>query len=255
MQRVEIPRAELWSAGYREWAPPASLRAAIACFWVSVTPPDASPGTAQVLPDLCTDLIWRSGEGAFVAGPDTGPAPAERVPGTVLVGARFRPGAGGAAFGRPLADLRDRRIDLTDVRPGLARQLPAELSPQQALKTVTSLSAQLVESAPPDPLVLRATRLLAHGQSSVAGLAPALAVSERQLLRRFDAAVGYGPKIMQRVLRFRTVLAHLTAPGPVDLAALALRAGYADQAHLTRETTRLGGLPPARLARLLAQPA
>jgi AraC-like DNA-binding protein len=37
--------------------------------------------------------------------------------------------------------------------------------------------------------------------------------------------------------------------GRSDLAALALEAGYADQAHLTRETTRLAGLPPAALIR------
>ncbi len=34
-----------------------------------------------------------------------------------------------------------------------------------------------------------------------------------------------------------------------DLASLAFRLGYADQAHLTRETTRLAGLPPAALAK------
>jgi hypothetical protein len=28
-----------------------------------------------VLPDACTDLIWQSGVGAYVAGPDTGPNP------------------------------------------------------------------------------------------------------------------------------------------------------------------------------------
>jgi transcriptional regulator GlxA family with amidase domain len=87
----------------------------------------------------------------------------------------------------------------------------------------------------------------------VTGLAPTLTVSERQLRRRFDAAVGYGPKTLQRVLRFRRVIDLLTAaPGATDLADLAVLAGYADQAHLTRETTRLAGLPPAALARSLA---
>ncbi len=54
---------------------------------------------------------------------------------------------------------------------------------------------------------------------------------------------------MQRVLRFRRVVDCLTgnAPGD-DLASLALRLGYADQAHLTRETARLAGLSPAALA-------
>ena len=244
-----------WAPGYREWLPPAALRGAIACLWVSVTAPDAGPSVTRVLPDGCTDLIWQSGRGAFVAGPDTGPAPAELTAGTILVGARFWPGAGGPALGLPLAELRDQRIDLHDISPRLASQLPADLTPEKALSLVTGLSAELVSAGPPDHLVLRATQLLAAGRTSVAELGPALAVSERQLRRRFDDAVGYGPKTMQRVLRFRQVLDHLTAgPRRVDLASLALRAGYADQAHLTRETTRLAGLPPAALAMALLAP-
>jgi AraC-like DNA-binding protein len=35
---------------------------------------------------------------------------------------------------------------------------------------------------------------------------------------------------------------------PPDLARLATETGYADQAHLTRESTRLAGLPPTALA-------
>jgi AraC-like DNA-binding protein len=37
--------------------------------------------------------------------------------------------------------------------------------------------------------------------------------------------------------------------GGTDLARLALDVGYADQAHLTRETTRLAGLPPVAFMR------
>ncbi len=251
-ERVSWAASQLWAAGYREWLPRAEFRSALACLWVSVTPAGAGPSVQSVLPDGCSDLIWQQGRGAFIAGPDTGPAPAELPPGTILVGARFWPGAGGPALGLPLTELRDQRVDLAACLPVLASQLPAGLTPEQALMTVTGLTARLVTYGPPDRLVLRATRLLAAGRTSVAGLGPALAVSERQLRRRFDESVGYGPKTMQRVLRFRQVIGQLTAtPQAVDLAALALRAGYADQAHLTREVARLAGLPPAALARTL----
>lgn len=242
-----------WLPGYREWLPPAQLRNAIACLWVSVSAPDAAPSVTAVLPDGCTDLIWQRGKGAFVAGPDTGPAPADIPPGTIFVGARFWPGAGGPALGLPLADLRDQRVDLADAVPGLVRHLPPDLTPAAALTAMTRLSAELVAAKGPDQLVVAATRLLAEGSASTTDLGRVLAVSERQLRRRFDVAVGYGPKTMQRVLRFRRVVGELTAtPRSVDLADLAVRAGYADQAHLTRETTRLAGLPPAALARSFA---
>jgi AraC-like DNA-binding protein len=76
----------------------------------------------------------------------------------------------------------------------------------------------------------------------------------RQLRRRCHAVVGYGPKTLQRVLRFRRFVARLDAGPPNgqdihDLAALAALAGYADQAHLTRECRALAGLTPGALAR------
>lgn len=81
-----------------------------------------------------------------------------------------------------------------------------------------------------------------------------LGISERQLRRRFHAAVGYGPKILARVLRFQRLLVLASRRGAArgELARLALDAGYADQAHMTAEVTRLAGDPPARL--LAARP-
>jgi AraC-like DNA-binding protein len=240
-----------WPAGYREWFPSAGLRDSVACYWASVTPLRHGPAVASVLPDGCADLIWQSGRGAFIAGPDTGPAPTHIPAGTVLLGARFRPGAGGPALGVPLAELRDQRVEVADCLPWLARQLPADLTPERAFSAIASACHQFVAAGPPDPLVRRATRLLADGQTTVAGLCATLALSERQLRRRFDDAVGYGPKTMQRVLRFRKVLAQLTVTPQADLATLAVQFGYSDQAHLTRETSRLAGLPPAELAKTL----
>jgi AraC-like DNA-binding protein len=243
----------LWAAGYREWRPPADLRGALACFWVRVVPANAGPAMTNVLPDGCVDLIWQRGRGAFVAGPDTGPAPVYEPPGTVYAGARFRPGAGGPALGVCLAELRDQRIEVASLSPALARALPADLTPDQGLRAVMQRAADLVTAAPPDGLVVRATELLGTGRATVAGLSRDLAVSERQLRRRFDETVGYGPKTMDRVLRFRRFLHGLTATTrPVSLASLAIEAGYADQAHLTRETTRLAGAPPTTVARWLA---
>jgi transcriptional regulator GlxA family with amidase domain len=80
------------------------------------------------------------------------------------------------------------------------------------------------------------------------GLAWQLGISERQLGRRFRVAVGYGPKTLARVLRFQRMLALARAGvSRGDLARLALAAGYADQAHMTVECTRLAGTSPGRL--------
>jgi AraC-like DNA-binding protein len=237
-----------WADGYRELAPAVAFRHAIHCLWVSVVPSDA-PEPTQVLPDACTDLIWQSGAGAFVAGPDTGPWPDWRPPGTVLVGVRFRPGAGGAAFGVPLHELLDQRVDAADL-PGVPRgRLPGSLSPQEALRRISMIGAEMVTERPPDPLVLAAAGLLGRPGARADEAAGRLGIGERQLRRRCHSAVGYGPRTLARVLRFRRFLDRVDGGAAGDLALIAAEAGYADQAHLTRESTRLAGLPPAALAR------
>jgi AraC-like DNA-binding protein len=234
--------------GYRELPPPAALREALACLWVRVVPAGDAPPT-RVLPDACVDLVWHTGGGAFVAGPDTGPVVTSAPVGAVFVGARFRPGAGGPALGHPLSDLRDRRIAMADLWPDLDRRLPPTLTPGEALRGLTAIAAERAALAPPDHAVGAAVRRLADPRARVEPLAGDLGLSERQLRRRCHATVGYGPKTLQRVLRFRRFVALTEAGGAeTDLAGVALESGYADQAHLTRECTRLAGMAPAAFA-------
>src|SRR5580658_9807396 len=118
--------------GYTEWPAPAGLRHALACLWAQVTP-EGSTRRGLVLPDACTDLIWEPGRGAYVAGPDTGPARTEMPAGTIIIGVRFRPAAGGPALGVPLSELRDLRVDLSDLWRDQARRLPGTLDPDTAV--------------------------------------------------------------------------------------------------------------------------
>jgi AraC-like DNA-binding protein len=104
---------------------------------------------------------------------------------------------------------------------------------------------RLPEVEPPSPLIREAVRRLGRPGSRVAALSAALYISERQLRRRFFEAVGYGPKTLDRVLRFQRFLWFRRHGW--QLAAAAAKVGYADQAHLTRESVRLTGLSPARL--------
>jgi AraC-like DNA-binding protein len=234
-------------AGYCEWQPPAALRPAVSCLWAQVTPAGADRH-ALVLPDACTDLLWEQGRGALVAGPDTGPVPTRMPAGTVIVGVRFRPAAGGPALGVPLSELRDQRVALTDLRRGDARRLPGTLDPDVALARTLDVAAALVVGGPADPEVTWAVRLLADPRAHPEEVAAEVGLSLRHLRRRCHAAVGYGPKTLQRVLRFRRFVSRIDA-GTGDLAVIAAEAGYADQAHLTRECGRLSGLTPAALSR------
>jgi transcriptional regulator GlxA family with amidase domain len=113
---------------------------------------------------------------------------------------------------------------------------------------VDALRERLAAAAP-DPRVMTAARRLAHAPATpVPALAAAVGLGERHLRRRFLDAVGYGPKTFARVARFRFALALLHAGEPP--AGVAAAAGFADQAHLTRELGALAGRTPGALARI-----
>jgi hypothetical protein len=67
------------------------------------------------VPDGCTDVVWRQGEGTTVAGQDTTAKLVDCAPRDVLVGIRFLPGAGGGAPGVPLGALRDLSVAVAEV--------------------------------------------------------------------------------------------------------------------------------------------
>jgi len=245
-----VPPGAWLTPWYAEWAPPAALRGAVACLWASVVP-DGADRVGLVLPDACSDLIWEQGVGGYVAGPDTGPARTVTRAGAVIVGARFRPSAGGQVLGLPLSELRDQRVPLADLLPSAARRLPATLGPAEAGARILDVTGLLVTGGAPDPAVAGAAALLRDPAARVEDVTRQVGLSARQLRRRCHAAVGYGPKTLQRVLRFRSFVRVLDASAaPPDLAAAAAQVGYADQAHLTRECAALSGLTPAALARV-----
>ena len=224
---------------YRELAPPPELAHVVRCLWTRTGRGDAT----LVLPDACLDVIVGGGR-AFVAGPDTRPVEARTARDAVLAGVRFRPGAAAAALGVPSDELRDRRVDLADLwGPAAARALEEHDDPAAL---AAALAPRLREAAP-DAEVRAAAGLLARAPATpVPALASAVGLGERQLRRRFTAAVGYGPKTLARIVRFRVALGRVRAGE--SLAAAALAAGYADQAHMTRELVALGGRTPGALA-------
>lgn len=236
MEASLLPAVLNESDVYREVAPPAWAREAIACFWTRRG--DGRP--VRVIPDGSVDIVWREGFGATVAGPDTGAWISRTAPDALIVGARFRAGAG-QALGLPLHELRDARVPLD----ALGLDLDAELDPAAAPQAVADLALRLAVDTPPDAAVQEAARLLRDPGSRVEEVAATLGFSDRQLRRRFLATVGYGPKTLQRILRMRRFL---VAAGAADLARGALSAGYADQAHLTREVRALTGLTPGEIA-------
>jgi AraC-like DNA-binding protein len=234
-------------ARYAEAAPPPPLAGHACCVWVNRAGSDGS--LQRVLPDGCADILWIDGR-LEVAGPATRPVLVRLAAAGGAFGVRFGPGAAGAALGLPAAELRDRTVELGELWGDCARDLAGRLGEAASGEVpgllAAAVAARLRDAPPPDRAVAGVAALLAGG-ARVEGAARAAALGERQLRRRFHAAVGYGPKTLQRVLRLRRFLALAEGAPGGGLARAAAEAGYADQPHLTRECAELAGLAPAAL--------
>jgi AraC-like DNA-binding protein len=233
-------------AAYRELAPPPGLEQQVACVWVG------GGGATRVLPDACVDIVWTRGR-VIVAGPATVPDLAPATPGQRRCGVRFRVGMAGGALGLPASELLDRAVPVAEIWGAAGRRLEGRVAAsERPLETLIAGVGGRIAGVR-DDLAREAVLRVRHGETSVERLARASAMSERQLRRRFERAVGYGPGTLRRVLRFQRFLAAARSGG--SLARLAADAGYADQAHLVRECRRLAGLTPSALLAEGAGPA
>ncbi|MFI2640974.1 helix-turn-helix domain-containing protein [Streptomyces sp. NPDC018610] len=227
------------AAGYAER--PSRLAGAVVC-----TKSPAGPGPAGlVLPDGCMDLLWSEGR-LLVAGPDTrafepGGPPAH------WAGVRFFPGTAPGLLGVPAHEVRDRRVELSELWPAASvRRLRerVEAAPVAATALEEAALERAAGAGPPDPL-LRALVVALDAGRPVGRAADELGIGARRLHRRALVAFGYGPKTLARVLRLRRALA--MARAGVPYAECAARAGYADQAHLARDVRQLAGMPLGEL--------
>ena len=214
---------------------------------------------SRVLPDGCADVIvdLSAGPYAFAVGPMRSAAVVPLQGAVDLFGVRFRPGAALAFLDAPLAALADREVPLEALWGSLARSLEAVLAgvaPAERTRHAERLLRARLDAAHGTTrevdTVANAIALLrrARGGVRVREVAAVLGVGERWLERAFDRHVGYGPKMLARVVRFQHAVRLLDAGPPLSWSAIACEAGYADQAHLVREFGTLAGVAPGELA-------
>jgi AraC-like DNA-binding protein len=240
-------------SSYAERAPGPALAAVASSVWIQQVGEQRLE--QRHVPHGGAEVVCVLGAAPRLLGPLTTATYRDIPAGGTVVGVRLRPGALGAVVGMPADELVDQDVAGTEVWPDQSRLtdlLGAAATPRAALDVLQSFVAR--RAGEPDPLVAAAVRNLmpwrGRGTAALPGL---LSISERQLRRRCRAAVGVGPKQLQRVLRFQGFLARVQAwvarPGAagVDVAGWAAEAGYHDQAHLSRECRRLLGVPPGEV--------
>ncbi len=143
---------------------------------------------------------------------------------------------GHEVLGRAATDLHDRVGSRTDA-DGWLDEVEAWLRSRAAG----------VRRPPVRPELVRAWQVAqdSEGRCRVEALARAVLLSPRQLRTLMLAETGLSPKQLLRQFRFDGVIARL-ADGGRTLAQVADEAGYADQAHLTREFRQMAGCTPTQ---------
>ena len=225
----------------------------MACVWIQEVSPDSAMFAHRRAPNGSMELVCTLGSMPRILGPQTGPREEILTGGTTVVGIRLQPAAAACVLGLPASEFVDLDLAVDELwgRPMIALEeaLATAGSPQEAAVILEQTVAnRLTDEADVDPIAAQAVDRLVSGQR-ISALAGALWISERQLRRRCTRAVGVSPKALHRILRFQRFLAlawTLEQPS-TQLARLAAEAGYADQAHLTREATRLEGRSPRTL--------
>lgn len=240
-------------SGYQQFRPIEAFRSLVDVYWINRL--TAGAADVCVLPDGCIDLVYRGdadGGRLFASALIERPVPIDAAT-AWFVGVRFRP-----AMARAILDIdpvasRDCAVPACAIDAALGaleqRLLSCASADEAFVVLQRAVDARLTQrdgaSAP--RRVQEAIGLLARG-GEVHRVARAVGMSERGLHRELVRWSGLAPKVLARILRMQRCLAALRA-GRMPLAPLALRLGYADQAHMTRELKALAGVTPREVVR------
>jgi AraC-like DNA-binding protein len=170
------------------------------------------------------------------------------------VGAMLEPGAASLLLGVPAEELAGHHTPLDALWGSTVESMRAQLAEAPSLPARLTLFERLLSARLPrlrglHPAVAEGLMRLAH-EADVAAAVAASGYSHRRFTTLFRAAVGLPPKLFCRVQRFTRALreaeAGSTHARPHSWSALALAAGYSDQAHFNRDFREFTGLTPGR---------
>jgi len=237
---------------YQEFRPTPALEGHFRCVWSNALPRDRTSRVA-VVPDGCVDITWIDGE-LVVAGPDMEAVRSALTPGGTVIGVRFRPGAARQWLGLPMSEILGARVPLRDLwgkRASAAAEGIGNASTiAERMRVLETVLCQIAPDLDPPKSDMGFVFNALGSESGGPGMAiilERLDISPRTLRRRCQDAFGYGPKTLDRILRFQRFLGLARQAETPRLADLGFEAGYADQAHLTREVRRLSGFSPAAI--------
>ena len=239
---------------YREVAPCAALSPYIRCFWGSARPlPERPHGGSVVIPDTCMDIIFHIDyaqnriSSAFCALDEhsafTGPSDASGGLAATFAIRFYAWTACMFAEDKLASSLNGRYPTAAFFRRMERALLPLLFDAPTLADKIRAAEPVLLSLLNPDradATVLNAVHhlLRTEGRTRIGGISAALALSLRQLERRFDAMMGVSPKAFASLVRYQLLWQDMALNPRFNALDAVDRFGYADQAHLLNDFRR-----------------
>jgi AraC-like DNA-binding protein len=268
-ERDRLDRAHLKAPGDRShtmhrYQPAADLRDLVQRYWVPVWSVPVGETAPQRVLQYPVCLLVVSGEYARFYGVVSGTSTTVLAGDGWAVGVMLQPAAGYLVARRPVAELTDRYVDVSEVLgtergTRLVDDVRAAMgadpwSTDSHTRAIAALEDVLRTALPVDGEGLLVNRLVHLVESRadvvrVAQICDELGLSERSLQRLVHRRLGLTPKWLIQRRRLQEAAEHLRT-GTTAVSDVAALLGYADQPHLHHDFARVTGMTPGALLAL-----
>jgi AraC-like DNA-binding protein len=230
--------------------PAVRLARYVSQYWLSLN--NTSPVYAA-LPDGCVDLVLEvtaNGYRSWIYGSTTRPTAIPCRPDTHYLGIRFHPGQSRHFISAAAQEITDGREDLRTLMQFPSERVAARIATEALFDELDETLIETLSRASPvesyiDSVVQHVDAR--RGDTRIDDVAVRFGKSRRQMERVFLQTVGVPLKLFCMISRLRYAAELITHPASRSLTGIAHDAGYSDQAHMTRDFTRLAGVSPGRL--------
>lgn len=230
--------------------PAPGLARYVSQYWLSLR--NTSPVYAA-LPDGCVDLVLEvtaNTHRSWIYGSTTRPTAIPCRVGTHYLGVRFHPGQSRHFITAAAHEITDDREDLRTLMRFPSERVATHIASAALFDELDEILIDTLRRSPPvdsyiDGVVRHIDAL--HGDTRIDELAVRFGKSRRQMERVFLQTVGVPLKFFCMISRLRHAADLIVHPKSRSLTGIAHDAGYSDQAHMTRDFTRLAGVSPGQL--------
>lgn len=203
----------------------------------------------NILPDACIDIVIDfTAKSISFAGYSKETVSLELKGNVNFMGVRMKPGAFFALFNIGADEIMDNPIVFAEIEKDY--NLDEIFSLNNAAEQLALFKGYLlgkIKNADNTQFITIADDLYdIPNEQGVADIAAFLGYNQRQLLRIFKQNYGISPKVLLNILRLHLCLT-LILEEDMELAQIALRCGFYDQAHFIKEIKRYTGISPLKL--------